>query len=114
MSTVQLSRPPILDVVGRLSTPEEREPFLTAIALRGHCGIDEPTYATAASIVQRGWQVQGETFNGFKVTWFVIPLFAVNDSQRREFRDELYAMGNRQPFPAISADNYKIELIANS
>lgn len=113
MSIVLQTTPPLVDAVGRLSTLAEREAVRAAHLPPGFDGITEDIYATAAAIVQRGWMVQGEQFRAGRVVWYILPSFTASDSQRREWQAELYQLGNRSPFPAITCDSYRIEIVAN-
>jgi hypothetical protein len=100
-----------IETVGRCSTSAERAAVRDGLDCDG---ITEAVYIQAVALVQRGWQVQGEKFSGTRVTWFVIPLFSVSDTQRDEWRADLYQLGQRSPFPAVKADGYRIELRAIS
>jgi len=100
-----------LESVGRCSTESERAAVRAGIRCDG---ITESTYIEAVALVQRGWHVQAEKFSGTRVTWFVVPLWSVSDSQRDDWRADLYQLGQRSPFPAVKADGYRIELRAIS
>lgn len=112
--SVAITRSPInVDIVGRASTAEERRPLRDLVASDGARGIDEGIYAAAFLLVDKGWQVTGEVHTGYAVTWYVIPLFSVREDDRLRFRDELYLIANKPPYPAVTVDNYRINLTSN-
>jgi len=108
LSATTCPRP--LDLVGCISSREQRSPIVQACRARGLPTIDDELYSTAVALVIRGWHVQGEVFTGSRVTWYVFPAWSATDSQRSAWTDELYALGERSPFPAVTCNGYRIDI----
>jgi hypothetical protein len=94
-------------------TVAERSAVLGKVQKHGHIGITEAVREQLLAIVERGYVVTGEEYNGWRLTFHVNPRTNVSTRTRYELDGELYKYGNSPHELATDFTAYRLTFVAN-